>query len=118
MSSAPPNRHGAHLTEPPWVRWTILAIVFAFLALFLVLPLVAVFTQAFAKGVKVWLASFDDPTAWSAIRLTLEATVISVVLNTVFGVAAAWAIAKFHFRGKTLLVSLIDLPFAVSPVVA
>ncbi len=100
------------------LRWLLLGLVVAFMALFLLAPLVAVFSQALAKGFGVYLASFTDPVALSAIRLTLLTAAIVIPLNLVFGVAAAWCVAKFRFRGKALLVSLIDLPFAVSPVVA
>jgi sulfate transport system permease protein len=89
-----------------------------FLAVFLLVPLVNVFAQAFAKGLGTYGAALADPASWSAIRLTLTVAVITVPLNVVFGVAAAWAIAKFDFRGKSILITLIDLPFSVSPVVA
>lgn len=90
----------------------------AFLVLFLVLPLAAVFTEALRKGVHVYLASIDQPNAYSAIRLTLLVAAIAVPLNLVFGVAAAWAVARFEFPGKALLGALIDLPFSISPVIA
>ena len=106
------------LTEPTWVRWSLISLALVFLALFLVLPLVIVFVEAFAKGVAVYLASFTDPDAAHAIKLTLLVMVASVVCNGVFGVAAAWALTKFNFRGKSLVLTLIDLPFAVSPVIA
>jgi sulfate transport system permease protein len=117
---APPDRRGAHLTEPVWVRIVLLTVVGGFLALFLLVPLVAVFAESLEAGVGAYLKAFHDGNGYirGAIWLTLIATGVSVVLNTVFGVAAAWAITKFQFRGKTLLLSLIDLPFAVSPVVA
>ncbi len=104
--------------EPVWVRWTLIGIALAFVALFLLLPLAAVFTEALRKGVGVYLASFKDPDALSAIKLTLLAAGISVPLNVVFGVAAAWSLTKFRFPGKSLLTTLIDLPFAVSPVIS
>ncbi|MBB2484543.1 sulfate ABC transporter permease subunit CysW [Mitsuaria sp. WAJ17] len=104
--------------EAPWVRWTLLLLGLGFFALFLVLPLVAVFTEALRKGFDVYLAALIEEDAVSAIKLTLIATVIAVPLNLVFGVSAAWAIAKHDFRGKQLLITLIDLPFSVSPVVA
>ena len=100
------------------LRWLLLALVVAFMTLFLLAPLVTVFSQALAKGFRLYLASFTDPVALSAIRLTLITAAIVIPLNLVFGVAAAWCVTKFRFRGKALLVSLIDLPFAVSPVVA
>jgi sulfate transport system permease protein len=105
-------------TEPRVVRIAIIAIAVAFLSVFVVLPLVVVFAQAFAKGITAYIAALSDPEALSAIRLTLSVAAMSVGLNLVFGVIAAWAIAKFEFAGKTLLVSLIDLPFSVSPVIS
>ncbi|WP_396269806.1 sulfate ABC transporter permease subunit CysW [Ideonella sp.] len=104
--------------EPAWVRWTLIALAMAFLAFFLFVPLVAVFHEAFKKGWDVYLAAITEPDAISAIKLTLIAAAISVPLNLVFGVSAAWAIAKFEFRGKSVLLTLIDLPFSVSPVIA
>jgi sulfate/thiosulfate transport system permease protein len=104
--------------EPRLVRWLLLGVALSFLALFLVLPLVVVLYQAFSKGVAAYVASLIDPDARSAIELTLLAAAIAVPLNLVFGVAAAWGIAKFRFRGRSLLISLIDLPFAVSPVIS
>ncbi len=107
-----------HLSEPPFVRWTLTAVALLFLALFLVLPLVTVFIEAFADGSAAYLAAIREPEAMAALRLTLLATAIAVPANLVFGVCAGWAIAKFDFRGKNLLITLIDLPFAVSPVIA
>ncbi len=104
--------------EPPFVRWLLIGIALLFLGLFLVVPLASVFAEAFAKGLGFYLHSFNDPNTLAAIKLTLIAAGIAVPLNCVFGVAAAWAIAKFDFRGKTVLISLIDLPFSVSPVVS
>ena len=104
--------------EPRWVRWTLTGVALAFLTLFLFVPLAAVFYEALRKGVDVYLSSITEEDALSAIRLTLLTAAIAVPLNLVFGVAAAWAIAKFEFRGKNLLVTLIDLPFSVSPVVS
>ena len=104
--------------EVAWVKWTILSLGLAFFALFLVLPLVAVFTEALRKGSGVYFAALLEPDALAALRLTLIAAAIAVPLNLVFGVFAAWAVTKFDFRGKQLLVTLIDLPFSVSPVVA
>jgi len=104
--------------EPPLVRRLLIGAALAFLGLFLVLPLASVFAEAFARGVGFYFHSFDDPNTLAAIRLTLIAAAIAVPLNCVFGVAAAWAIAKFDFRGKTVLITLIDLPFSVSPVVS
>jgi len=105
-------------TEAPWVRLLLIATALGFLTLFLFVPLVTVFFEAFKKGWDVYLAAITEPDARSAIWLTLVAAGISVPMNLVFGVAAAWAIAKFDFRGKNLLLTLIDLPFSVSPVIA
>jgi sulfate transport system permease protein len=108
-----------HVTaEPPFVRWLLTGVALLFLGLFLVVPLAAVFTEAFAKGIGFYFHSFNNVEAMSAIKLTLIVAGIAVPLNCVFGVAAAWAIAKFDFRGKTVLITLIDLPFSVSPVVS
>ncbi|WP_137893629.1 sulfate ABC transporter permease subunit CysW [Ramlibacter sp. 2FC] len=105
-------------TEAPWVRWSLIALALGFMGLFLVLPLAAVFTEALRKGLAAYLEALKEPDAWSAIRLTLLTAAIAVPLNLVFGVAAAWAIAKYEFRGKAFLTTLVDLPFSVSPVVA
>ena len=114
---APPDVAGA-TTEPAWVRRLLIGVALVFLALFLFVPLVAVFFEAFKKGWDVYVAAITDPDAVSAIWLTLTAAAIAVPLNLVFGVAAAWAIAKFDFHGKSVLLTLIDLPFSVSPVIA
>ena len=106
------------LTEARVVRCTLIALAVGFLALFLVIPLLAVFSEALRRGAEPFLAAFDEPDTQSAIGLTLLVAAIVVPLNLVFGVAAAWAVAKFEFPGKSILVSLIDLPFSVSPVVA
>ncbi|CAB3722339.1 MULTISPECIES: sulfate ABC transporter permease subunit CysW [Achromobacter] len=108
----------AHLTEPRWVRGVLLFIALGFLALFLLVPLAAVFAEAFRKGWALYLEAIVEPDAWAAIRLTLLVAAIALPVNLVFGVAAAWAITKFQFRGKQFLITLIDLPFSVSPVVA
>lgn len=105
-------------TEAAWVRRTLIGVALLFMALFLVLPLAAVFTEALRKGFDAYWEALKDPDAWSAIRLTLLTAAIAVPLNLVFGVAAAWAVAKYEFRGKSFLTTLIDLPFSVSPVVA
>jgi sulfate transport system permease protein len=106
-------------TDESWlVKWLLIATSLGFLAVVLFVPLVAIFAEALRKGLGVYVASFTDANALSAIRLTLITVAICVPLNLVFGLAAAWAIAKFQFRGKSLLISLIDLPFAVSPVIA
>jgi len=114
---APPRVADA-VSEPAWVRRTLIAVALLFLTLFLFVPLVAVFVQALAKGLDVYWAALTEADAVSALKLTLIAAGISVPLNLVFGVAAAWAIAKFDFRGKNILLTLIDLPFSVSPVIA
>jgi sulfate transport system permease protein len=101
-----------------WVKYTLLALGLGYFALFLLLPLVAVFVEAFRKGWQAYLAALVEPDALSAVKLTLIAAAISVPLNLVFGIAAAWAVAKFDFPGKQLLITFIDLPFSVSPVVA
>ena len=106
------------INESAWVRWTLTGAALAFLILFLFLPLAAVFVEAFRKGAAAYFAAFHDDDALSAIKLTLLTAAIAVPLNLVFGVAASWAIAKFDFRGKSLLTTLIDLPFAVSPVIS
>jgi sulfate transport system permease protein len=104
--------------EAPWVRVVLIGIALAFILLFLVLPLAAVFAEALRKGAGAYLAALREPDAWSAIRLTLVTAAIAVPMNLVFGIMAAWAIAKYEFRGKAFLTTLIDLPFSVSPVVA
>ena len=119
MTSAPaPRQVSDATTEPAWVRRTLIGIALVFLTLFLFVPLVAVFVEALKKGFDVYWAAITEPDALSAIRLTLVAAGIAVPLNLVFGIAAAWAIAKFDFRGKNVLLTLIDLPFSVSPVIA
>src|SRR6266404_5933648 len=114
---AGPDR-AAGTRESAWVRCALISIAMAFMTLFLFVPLAFVFAQAFAKGIGVYLAAIVDDDALAAMRLTLIASGIAVPLNLVFGVAAAWAIAKFRFPGKNVLTTLIDLPFSVSPVVA
>ena len=104
--------------EPLWLRLMLIGLAILFLTLIVILPLVAVFAEALRQGIGAYFASFNDPDVLAAIRLTLLVAAIAVPLNTVFGVLASWAIAKFEFIGKSLLVTLIDLPFSVSPVVA
>ena len=106
------------LTEPAPVRWLLMSIAFAFLLLFLAVPLTAVFAEAFRLGWGAYVAAISEPDAMSALMLTLTAAAIAVPANLVFGVAAAWAIGKFQFRGRQLLLTLIDIPFAVSPVIS
>ncbi|WP_153721843.1 sulfate ABC transporter permease subunit CysW [Sporosarcina cascadiensis] len=105
-------------TEPAVVRIALIIMVTVFLILFLLFPLIIIFTQAFSKGWQVYLAAISDPDALSAIKLTLIVAAIAVPLNAVFGIAAAWCITKFRFKGKSIFITLIDLPFAVSPVIA
>lgn len=104
--------------EPVWLKLLLTGTALCFLTLFLLLPLVIVFGEAFAKGWQVYLASITEPAARHAIQLTLLAAAIAVPCNVIFGLGASWAIAKFQFRGKQLLITLIDLPIAVSPVIA
>jgi sulfate transport system permease protein len=120
VTPAPPRPYSTRrqLTEPPLVRWTLTVVVLAFLTLFLVLPLFTVFAAAFSKGVDAYLTAIREPDALSALWLTLLTAVIAVPCNLVFGVCAGWAIAKFDFPGKSLLTTLIDLPFAISPVIS
>jgi sulfate transport system permease protein len=113
-----PVKIPAAVGEPPWARRLLIGAALLFLSLFLFVPLVAVFVQALAKGLDVYWAALVDADALAALELTLLSAVVAVPLNLVFGVAAAWAIAKFDFRGKNLLLTLIDLPFSVSPVIA
>ena len=110
------HRDDVH-TEPGLVRLAIVTVAVLFLLVFVVLPLVVVFASAFSKGVSAYFTALSEPEALSAIRLTLLIAVISVSLNLVFGVVAAWAITKFEFTGKTFLITLIDLPFSVSAVI-
>ncbi|HZW09358.1 MAG TPA: sulfate ABC transporter permease subunit CysW [Phycisphaerales bacterium] len=106
------------LRDVPLVRWLLTAVALAFLGLFLLMPLAVILAEALRDGIGAYLASFDDPDALAAIKLTLVTAAIAVPVNVAFGVCAAWAITKFRFPGRALLVTLIDLPFAVSPVVA
>jgi sulfate transport system permease protein len=118
LTSKPAGAAVRTVNEPLWVRCLLIGVSVAFMALFLLLPLVAVFVQAFEEGWKVYLAAMQDSDALAAIRLTLLTAGIAVPLNVLFGLAAAWAIGKFEFVGKSLLITLIDLPYAVSPVIA
>lgn len=106
------------LQESKLIKWSLISIAVAFLVLFLILPLISIFVTAFSKGWEVYVASITNPDALAAIKLTLIVAIIVVTINAIFGIAAAWAITKFSFRGKNLLITLIDLPFAVSPVIA
>ncbi|TAL02723.1 MAG: sulfate ABC transporter permease subunit CysW [Verrucomicrobia bacterium] len=125
MAGAVTNRRSAShgklprgTEESAFAKWTLILLALAFCLVFLLLPLVNVFAQAFAKGWDIYWRALTHPDSWAAIRLTLIVAAICVPLNVLFGLAAAWAIAKFEFRGKALLITLIDLPFSVSPVVA
>jgi sulfate transport system permease protein len=106
------------ISEPAWIRWTLISLALIFLSLFLFIPLIAVFTEGLRKGFETYFAAITEPDAISSIKLTLIAAAIALPLNLAFGVSAAWAIAKFEFKGKSILITLIDLPFAVSPVIA
>ncbi|MDK8182233.1 sulfate ABC transporter permease subunit CysW [Paenibacillus sp. UMB4589-SE434] len=114
------NKRSGHAvtTESKRVQQILIGVVLVFITLVLLLPLVSIFVQAFKRGADVFFAALTDPDAWSAIRLTLLTALVVVPLNALFGVAAAWCITKFTFRGKQLLISLIDVPFSVSPVIA
>ena len=112
------RRRAISTTESPWIQAVLIAIALVFIVLFLVLPLAAVFAEALRKGLGAYWRALLEPDAWAAIRLTLLTAVVAVPLNLVFGVAAAWAIAKYDFLGKSFLTTLIDLPFSVSPIVA
>ena len=119
MSARKPlSRVKAGTTEAVWVKWSLIGLALVFMTLFLFLPLAAVFTEAFRKGLGPFVEALKEPDAWSAIRLTLLTAAVAVPLNLVFGIAAAWSIAKFEFPGKSFLTTLVDLPFSVSPVVA
>ncbi len=118
MSSSSLAQRRVSTAEVAWVRRTLIGIALVFLLLFLALPLAAVFAEALRKGFPAYIDALREPDAWSAIRLTLITAAIAVPLNLVFGVSAAWCIAKYEFRGKAFLTTLVDLPFSVSPVVA
>lgn len=114
----PVRQPAAHRTEPALVRRLLILAMLLFLTLMLILPLVTVFYEAFKNGIRVYVDAVRHPDALAAVRLTLTVAAIAVPLNTLFGLAAAWAITKFRFRGKHVLITLIDLPFAVSPVIS
>ena len=118
ITRAPPKAFAPVTTEAPWVRTTLITVVLAVLAILLFAPLITVFAEALAKGAVAAIASLANPEASSAIRLTLMVAAFTVPVNAIFGVAAAWLITKFSFRGKAILITLIDIPFSVSPVVA
>ncbi len=112
------KNHNNIRQEPKAVQFILIAVTLVFFVLILIIPLISVFIKAFEQGVNVYIASITDPMAWKAIKLTLITMGFAVVINTIFGLTVAWAIAKFKFRGKNLLVTFIDLPFAISPIVA
>jgi sulfate/thiosulfate transport system permease protein len=118
LEAAPSRGPRGATGEPASVRRALVGVALLFLGLFLLVPLAAVFSQAFEKGVAAYVAGIREPDAWAAIRLTLLTAAIAVPMNLVFGLAASWCIAKFDFPGKSLLLSLVDLPFAISPVVS
>jgi sulfate transport system permease protein len=113
-----PHQRARKLSEPVWVQWALTLVALVFLGLFLVLPLVTVFAEAFDDGIGAYLTAIQEPEAIAALTLTLTAAAFAVPANLVFGVAAGWTIAKFNFPGKQILTTLIDLPFAVSPVIS
>ena len=115
---AGPRRAISAVSEGNWVRWALICAALGYLGLFLLVPLLAVFVEALRDGLGAYLAAVSEPDALAAIRLTLLTAAIAVPLNLVFGLAAAWAIAKFEFPGKSVLTTLIDLPFSVSPVIS
>jgi len=110
--------NSAATREPHWVKWILITVSLSFFGVFLLLPLISVFSEALKKGWEIYWIAVTEPDALSAVKLTLSAAAISVPLNLLFGVAAAWSITKFDFRGKHVLITLIDLPFSISPVVA
>jgi sulfate/thiosulfate transport system permease protein len=118
MSNLPPGARSRHLGESPAVRWLLIGVALVFLVLVLFVPLLAVFAKALAPGVAAFAAAVRDPDTLAAIRLTLVTAGIAVPVNVLFGLAAAWAVTHFRFAGKNLLITLIDLPFSVSPVVS
>lgn len=117
-ASGEASKRPRHITESGPVQWLLIGLALLFLGFIVLLPLVSVFVEAFKKGVGVYIDSITEPDALSALRLTLIVALIAVPVNTIFGIAAAWAISKFKFRGKNILITLIDLPFAVSPVIS
>lgn len=112
------NKYNKGLMPPVWLNWTLVIIALTFLAVFLLLPLVIIFTEAFRQGIDLWWKSISEPEALHALKLTLLTAAVAVPANTIFGVMAAWALAKFRFLGRNIIITLIDLPFAVSPIIA
>ena len=118
LTAGAPRQAAGAITEPRWFRWLLIGVTLGFLGLFLLVPLLVVFTEALSQGWAVYVRAIEDPDTFSAIRMTLMTAAIVVPINTLFGVLAAWAIAKFQFVGKSVLITLIDLPYSVSPVIA
>ncbi|MGP7816097.1 sulfate ABC transporter permease subunit CysW [Niallia sp. 01092] len=118
ISTKPLINNLAVKKDPVFIQWILISIVLVFLSLFLIVPLAAIFVKAFEKGISVYVEAISNPDAIAAIKLTLLIVAITVPVNTIFGVIAAWAISKYQFKGKNLLLTLIDLPFAISPVIA
>ncbi|WP_445505573.1 sulfate ABC transporter permease subunit CysW [Niallia sp. 03091] len=118
ISTKPLKNNLAVKKDPVFIQWILISIVLVFLSLFLIVPLAAIFVKAFEKGISVYVEAISNPDAIAAIKLTLLIVAITVPVNTIFGVIAAWAISKYQFKGKNLLLTLIDLPFAISPVIA
>lgn len=118
VAVTPAERVALAAADPPWLRRTLIGVTLAFLSVFLLLPLGVVFYEALRRGVAVYIDALRQPDARAAVRLTLTAALIAVPLNTIFGLCAAWCIGKFDFRGRSLLITVIDLPFAVSPVIS
>ncbi|MBN2063327.1 MAG: sulfate ABC transporter permease subunit CysW [Sedimentisphaerales bacterium] len=112
------NKYNKGLMPPAWLNWTLVVISLTFLAVFLLLPLVIIFTEAFRQGMTLWWQSISEPEALHALKLTLLTAAVAVPANTIFGLAAAWCLAKFRFFGRNIIITLIDLPFAVSPIIA
>lgn len=113
-----PSKTKLHSQDPWWVRWLLIGISISFLTFLLLLPLIVIFQEALVKGIAFYIRSLSDRNAWSAVKMTLLTAGVAVPLNLVFGVAAAWATTKYQFRGKSILITIIDLPFAISPIVA
>jgi sulfate/thiosulfate transport system permease protein len=118
LTASAPRPAADAITEPRWVRWLLIGVTLGFLGLFLLMPLVVVFTEALSQGWAAYVRAIEDPDTFTAIRMTLMTAAITVPINTLFGVLAAWGIAKFQFVGKSVLITLIDLPYSVSPVIA
>jgi len=119
MPATPSSKqYNSPVLEPAWTRWLLIGLTLLFIALMLLLPLIAVFAEALRHGLAAYFAAIAEPDALAAIRLTLLVATIAVPSNLIFGLTASWAIAKFEFRGKSLLITLIDLPFSVSPVIS